>query len=79
VVQVDPIEPTLTAPGSERLKLKCNDLLSHFAFKFNLRLYNMVARAEVEYRAAMDLDGAGAAGDRTAYVWPEVGPCNPPS
>jgi hypothetical protein len=34
-VQVDPIEPTLKAPGSERLKLKCDDLLSNFAFKFN--------------------------------------------
>ena len=39
-VQVDPIKPTLKAPGSERLKLKCDDLLLNFAFKFNLRRYS---------------------------------------
>jgi len=38
-VQVDPFKPTLKAPGSERLKLKCDDLLSNFAFDFNLRRY----------------------------------------
>jgi len=36
---VDPIKPTFKAPGSERLKLKCDDLLSNFAFKLNLRRY----------------------------------------
>jgi len=30
-------KPTFEAPGYERLKLKCDDLLSRFAFKFNLR------------------------------------------
>ena len=39
-VQVDPIKPTLKAPGTKRLKLKYNVLLSTFAFKFNLRRYN---------------------------------------
>ena len=29
------------------------------------------SRAEVEFRAAMDLDEAGAAGDKPAYTWPE--------
>ena len=38
-VQVDPIKPTLNAPTNERLKLKCDDLLSSFPFKFNLRRY----------------------------------------
>jgi len=33
-VQVDPIKPTLKAPGTERLKLKYEELLSHFGFKF---------------------------------------------
>ena len=28
---------TLKAPGSQRLKLKYDDLLSNVAFKFNLR------------------------------------------
>jgi len=39
-VQVDPIKPTLKAPGTERLRLKCDDLVSCFAFNFNLRRYN---------------------------------------
>jgi len=38
-VQVDPIKPTLKAPGYARLKLKCDDMLSNFAFKLNLRRY----------------------------------------
>ena len=37
--QVDPIKPTLKAPGSKRLKLKYDELLSSFAFNFNLRRY----------------------------------------
>ena len=41
-VQVDPIKPTLKAPGSERLKLKCDEPLSKFAFKFNWRRYKVV-------------------------------------
>jgi hypothetical protein len=40
-VQVDPIKPTLKAPGTKRLKLKCHKLLSSFAFKFNLRRYSL--------------------------------------
>jgi hypothetical protein len=40
-VQVDPIKPTLKAPGSKRLKLKSEELLSSFAFNFNLRPYIM--------------------------------------
>jgi len=38
-VQVDPIKPTLQAPGTERLKLKCDILLSillQFCFQFQL-------------------------------------------
>jgi hypothetical protein len=38
-VQVDPIKPTLRAPGTKRLKLNCDVLLSTSAFKFNLRRY----------------------------------------
>ena len=38
-MQVDPINPTLKAPGTKRLKLKCDTLLSTFAFKFHLRRY----------------------------------------
>ena len=36
-MQVDPIRPMLKPPGTKHLKLKCDMLLSTFAFKFNLR------------------------------------------
>ena len=34
------MKPVLKAPGTKRLKLKCDESLSNFAFKFNLRRYN---------------------------------------
>jgi len=34
------MKPVLKAPETTRLKLKCDDLPSNFAFKFNLRRYN---------------------------------------
>jgi hypothetical protein len=40
-VQADPIKPRLKPPGTKRLKLKCDTLLSTSAFKFNLRCYIM--------------------------------------
>jgi len=36
---VDPIKPTLKAPGIKLLKLKYDNPLSNFAFEFNLRRY----------------------------------------
>ena len=42
-VQLDPIEPTLKAPESKRLKLQFDTMLSTSAFKFNLRRYNLVS------------------------------------
>ena len=42
-MQVDPIKPTLKAPGTKRLKLKCDVLLSTSAFKSNSRRYNKAA------------------------------------
>jgi len=33
------MKPTLTAPGPKRLRLKHDQLLSNFAFNFNLRRY----------------------------------------
>ena len=44
-VQVDPIKPTLKAPGIKLLKLKYDKPLTIFAFKFNLRRYNKVGPA----------------------------------
>jgi hypothetical protein len=41
-VQVAPIKPTLKPPGSKHLKVKCDELLSGFAFKFILRSYIVV-------------------------------------
>ena len=41
-MQVDPIKAKLKAPGTVLLKLKCDEPLSIFAFKFNLRHYNKV-------------------------------------
>ena len=38
-MQLDPIKPTLKAPGIKLLKLKYDKLLSNFASKFNLRRY----------------------------------------
>jgi hypothetical protein len=38
-VQLAPIKPTLKAPGTKRLKLKCDVLLSTAAFNFSLRRY----------------------------------------
>jgi len=38
-VQLDPIKPTLKAPGMRPLKLTYDKPLSNFAFKFNLRRY----------------------------------------
>ena len=53
-VQVDPIKPTLKAPGTKRLKLKYVEPFSNFAFKFNLRRYDLarvcIARAGVYTR-----------------------------
>ena len=39
-MQVDPMKPKLKPPGTKRLKLKCDILLSKFAFTFNLHRYN---------------------------------------
>jgi hypothetical protein len=43
-VHLDPVTPTLKAPGTKRLRLEYDGLLSNFGFKFNLRRYT-TARA----------------------------------
>jgi hypothetical protein len=35
------MKPMLKPPGTERLKLDFDELLSSFAFQFNLRRYNL--------------------------------------
>jgi hypothetical protein len=46
-VQVDPIKPKLKAPGTKRLQLEFDKLLSSFAFKFILHRY---IKAEIRAR-----------------------------
>ena len=43
---MDPIKPNLKPPGTKRLKLNCDVLLSTSALEFNLRRYN-VAKTNV--------------------------------
>jgi hypothetical protein len=43
----------LNAPGIKRLKLICDDPLSNFAFKFNLRRYTVDERAARAVRRAI--------------------------
>jgi hypothetical protein len=63
-VQVDPFRPTLNAPGPERLKLNYDELLSSFAFNFNLRRYSEGRVAEFLWIAPADVVGPG--GNETA-------------
>ena len=51
-MQVDPIKPTLKAPGSKRLKLECDILPSCFAFKINLRRYSMAKHGYLSEKQA---------------------------
>jgi len=39
--RVESMKPMLKAPGAKRLKLRYDELLSSFAFIFNLRRYTM--------------------------------------
>jgi len=40
-VQVGPIKSKLKSPGTKRLKLQCDEPLSSFALKFNMRRYSV--------------------------------------
>ena len=51
-MQVDPVNPKLKPPGTKHLKVKCNTLLSTFAFKFDSRRYNKVLKMEIRARFA---------------------------
>ena len=64
-MQVDPINPTLKAPGTKRLKLTCDETLSIFAFKFNLRRHTKEAEGAVrvelrKLKEQVDADAANA-------------------
>jgi len=54
-VQFDTLKPTLNAPGTHRLKLEFDGLVSNFAFNFNLRHYSwdaMVVCTQLGYPTA---------------------------
>ena len=56
-MQIDPIKSMLKPPGTKHLKLKCDMLLSTFAFKFNLHRYSEAAAGW--YMRAAEAAGAG--------------------
>ena len=53
-MQLDPIKPMLKPPGTTHLKLKCDELLSSFAFKFNLRRYTVDRKRVNEFGRAYE-------------------------
>ena len=69
-MQVDPIKPTLKQTGTKHLKVKCDKLLSSFAFKFNLRRYTEEASAASELARcdAARGDGLLGANEERAHV-----------
>jgi len=71
-MQVDPIKPSLKPPGTERLKMKCDVLLSTVAFKFNLRRYSSGAPYAPPQPAA-------AAANRPPRAPPPPPPAPPPA
>ena len=68
-MKVEPIEPTLKALGTKRLKLERDEPPSNFAFKFNLRRF-VEAWLERKY-GTVSLNDAEAAARTDA----EVGRC----
>jgi hypothetical protein len=58
-VQVDPVKLTLKAPGSKRLTLKYDGLISTFAFNFNLRRYSPELRCFCDEDMLVELAGPG--------------------
>ena len=64
-MQVDPINPMLKPTGTKRLNLDNDKLLSRFAFKFNLRRYNLE-------KSAQDESAVEAAADELAATMKEI-------
>jgi hypothetical protein len=57
-VLVDPIRSMLKAPGTRRLKRKCDEPPSNFAFKLSLRRYSWGRRANSTARRGYCAAGA---------------------
>ena len=58
-MHVEPIKPTLKAPGAKRLKLKHDGLLSSFAFNFSSRRYSKARASASAAEAAADGEARG--------------------
>ena len=56
-VQVEPMKPVLKALGTELLILKCGELLSRFAFNFNLRRCSTGSRSRTSRTIRCVLQG----------------------
>jgi hypothetical protein len=69
-VQVDSIKPKLKPPGTKRLKLNCETLLSTSAFNFNLRRYNKASVAAVDNADIIAAAAAVSAGAKAAIPPP---------
>ena len=63
-VPVDPIKPTLKAPGTKRLKLKYDKPLSSFAFNFDLRRYILACTNKYQWTR---LSSEGTLSDNSNY------------
>ena len=66
-MQVDPINPTLKAPGSKRLKLRNDEPFQNFAFKISLRRY--IAAKLVEQGADVNAVGTDQNGYKSTPLW----------
>jgi hypothetical protein len=69
VVQVDPIKPTFKAPGTKRLNLNYDKLLSSFAFKFNLRRTSLDSERSSLELAETRIEAALTAGAYTSPLF----------
>ena len=67
-MQVDPIKPTLKAPGTKRLKLHTDEPLSNLAFKCNLRRYIVGDDGTVMLTLSDGSVLAASAGGAVAYA-----------
>jgi len=68
----------LKAPGTKRLKLKYDEVLSRFAFKFNLRRYIKASEAafrQVRRRGAGGASGGGGNPEAVFAAGAKVGRC----
>ena len=61
-MQVDPMKPTLKPPGTKRLKLKCDIMLSNSAFKFNLRRHSTARAGDAHDNFSLNSPRRGGGG-----------------